>query len=102
MSETDELLAGYEECRERLVAAVIATLKYAEPEIALRLARSGTQASEMSRPILDVTGIGLFVADDRSFILDLRTDDEKWNDQVSLYPARWKNSVKARMTRSVT
>jgi hypothetical protein len=32
MSETDELLSGYEECRERLVVAVVAGLEHAKPK----------------------------------------------------------------------
>jgi hypothetical protein len=93
MSETKELLTGYEQCRERLVLAVIAGLRHSEPAIRQRFAAENQMPMYAEPPAFDVSGIGLYVDSDDTFILSLRTTDEKWDNQVSLFPASWENAV---------
>lgn len=55
MSETDELLAGYEECRERLVVAIVAGLNHAKPTIEQSFAAENHSPFHAESPALNVT-----------------------------------------------
>jgi hypothetical protein len=93
MSETDELLSGYEECRERLVGAIVAGLRHSEPVIRQCFAAENQMPMYAESPAFDVTGVGLYVDNDNTFILSLRNTDENWDKQVSMYPESWTNGV---------
>lgn len=93
MSPTDELLNGYEECRDRLVLAVLAGLKHSEQVMRQRFAAENQMPMYAESPAYDVTGIGLYVDNDNTFILSLRNNDEKWDSQISMFPASWENAV---------
>lgn len=97
--DTRRLLSQYAECRERITAATIAALVHAAPSIESKFppilsGGDGFSASDAGTGLRGVSGVGLYLDTEQTFLLYLRNNDEQWGDlTIADYPENWQNEV---------